>query len=527
MEKRYFKKDSSIEWINLTVSLRRDESGQPRHFISVVQDITDRKRAEDELRSFFDVTLDMLCIADFRGYFLKLSPTWSKTLGWSNEELCARPFIEFVHAEDRESTLGAAARLSEGKEVIGFENRYRCKDGTYRWLSWNSCALVERGWIIAAARDVTENRRIRDELARERDLLQALMDNIPDTIYFKDGGSRFTRINKAQARLLGVKDPNEAIGKTDFDYFSHAPEAFADEQEILGSGKPLIGKLERIQDAKGDLHWVSTTKVPIFGKQGRPQALVGITRDVTELQAAREAVEHARAELERSNTELEQLAYAASHDLQEPLRMVVSYLQLIERRYKGKLDKDADEFIAFAVDGATRMARLINDLLDYSRVGTRAKPFEATDCAAILKVVQSNLKIAIEESGATVTHDPMPVVMADGAQLTRVFQNLISNAIKYRGEHPPRVHVSAERKPEEWVFAVRDNGIGIDPQCFPRIFVIFQRLHARDKYEGTGIGLAVCKRIIERHGGRIWVESEPGRGSTFYFTIPAKDDNPS
>ncbi|MFZ5917281.1 MAG: ATP-binding protein [Chloroflexota bacterium] len=239
-------------------------------------------------------------------------------------------------------------------------------------------------------------------------------------------------------------------------------------------------------------------------------------------QRAEESLARRTQELERSNRELEQFAYVASHDLQEPLRMVSSYTQLIARRYRGQLDADADEFIAFAVDGANRMQQLIQDLLSYSRVNTRGQPFAATDCHTVLGQVRVNLSAAIAESGALVTNDELPVVMADQGQVVQLFQNLIGNAIKFHkpGE-PPRVHVSAQKTSEVWTFSVRDNGIGIEPQYHERIFVIFQRLHAREEYPGTGIGLAICKRIVERHGGRMWVESELGEGATFYFTLPA------
>ncbi|HLZ35047.1 MAG TPA: ATP-binding protein [Nitrospira sp.] len=224
-------------------------------------------------------------------------------------------------------------------------------------------------------------------------------------------------------------------------------------------------------------------------------------------------------ELIRSNADLQQFAYVASHDLQEPLRMVGSYTQLLAKRYKGKLDADADEFIGYAVDGATRMQRLINDLLAYSRVTSQGKAFEQVDCNLLLDGVLSTLRLTIEENHAVVTHDALPKVTADGGQLGQLFQNLVSNAVKFHGAEPPRVHVSAEPRNHEWLFSVRDNGIGVDPQYADRIFVIFQRLHDREEYPGTGIGLALCKKIVERHGGRIWVESQPGRGATFYFTI--------
>ncbi len=247
-----------------------------------------------------------------------------------------------------------------------------------------------------------------------------------------------------------------------------------------------------------------------------------LEEQITRRETAEEALKRTVTDLRRSNAELEQFAYVASHDLQEPLRMVSSYMQLLSRRYAGKLDSDADDFIGFAVDGARRMQVLIQDLLVYSRVGTRGKPFEPTNCEDVLEQVLSNMEVAINESGAVVTHDPLPTVAADASQLAQIFQNLIGNAIKFQGEETPRVHVSAERKAGEWLFSVADNGIGIDPEFFERIFVIFQRLHGRGEYSGTGIGLAISRKIVERHGGRMWVESESGTGSTFYFTIPAK-----
>lgn len=242
---------------------------------------------------------------------------------------------------------------------------------------------------------------------------------------------------------------------------------------------------------------------------------------------------HQRQELARSNAELEQFASVASHDLQEPLRMVISYLQLLERRYKHQLDAKADQFITYAVDGALRMQTLINDLLNYSRVSTRGQAFQLVDCQASVESAIANLQIAITENNAIITYDPLPQIMADPTQLTQVWQNLISNAIKFHGEKAPKIHISATRSEEEttssktWLFSVQDNGIGIEPQYQDRVFLIFQRLHSRSKYSGTGIGLAVCKKIIERHGGRIWVESQVSQGSSFYFTIPDSGNQPS
>jgi len=245
-----------------------------------------------------------------------------------------------------------------------------------------------------------------------------------------------------------------------------------------------------------------------------------LVRDNCDLALSRKALEESIGELARSNADLQQFAYVASHDLKEPLRMVASYTQLLARRYKGKLDSDADEFIRYAVDGANRMQWLINDLLAYSRVTSQDQVLEEVDCHGVLEEVLSDLRVAIEESRAVVTHDPLPRVMADRGQLGQLFQNLIGNAIKFHGKEPPQVHVTAGRKPDEWAFSVRDNGVGLDPQYAERIFVIFQRLHDREEYPGTGIGLAICKKVVERHGGRIWVVSQIGQGATFHFTLP-------
>jgi chemotaxis family two-component system sensor kinase Cph1 len=255
---------------------------------------------------------------------------------------------------------------------------------------------------------------------------------------------------------------------------------------------------------------------------------VGVTftaLDITERKRAEVALARKTEELACSNAELEQFAYVASHDLQEPLRMVSSYVQLLARRYKEKLDSDADDFITFAVDGANRMQSLIRDLLAYSRVGTKGKGFEPTPCESVLDITLANLQFAIEENAARVTHDPLPTVLADPSQLAQLFQNLIANAIKFRRQEAPHVHLAAERHENEWLFSIRDNGIGIDEEYRERIFEIFQRLHGRNDYPGTGIGLALCKKIVERHGGRIWVMSDPGRGSTFHFTLPSESEN--
>ena len=269
----------------------------------------------------------------------------------------------------------------------------------------------------------------------------------------------------------------------------------------------------------GSLFWNELYIAPVKDHQGRLTHFIGIQTDVTQRKHQETELAHKTRELAESNAELQQFAYVASHDLQEPLRMVASYTQLLGKRYQGKLDKDADEFIGYAVDGATRMQRLIRDLLEYSRVGAENKSFEPTDCELVFRQVLDNLSASIRERHAEVTHDPLPTVHANPTHLMQLFQNLIGNALKFQGDAPARIHVGVRALPDGWEFSVRDNGVGMPSDQLGRIFSIFQRLHGQSEYPGTGIGLAICKRIVEKYGGKIRVESEPGTGSIFFFTL--------
>jgi len=354
------------------------------------------------------------------------------------------------------------------------------------------------------------------EIKQSKELFRILFQRSPIGAYIIQNG-HFRLVNRQLAYILGYEE-SELIGRPSLGFvLAEDRDAVRENAIRMLKGGCSLGYEFRIVTKQAKVKWVMETVAPIYYQ--RKRATLGNVVDVTERKQVEERLNQTTLEIQRSNAELEQFAYVISHDLQEPLRMVSSYTQLLAKRYSNKLDADADEFITYAVDGAKRMQMLLHDLLEYSRVGTQGKPFSLVNCADIVEQAIANLKIAIEESGASVTHDVLPTVIGDEGQLVRLFQNLIGNAIKFRRDEPPQVHISAQRRNYVVTFAVKDNGIGIDPQHSQSVFEIFRRLHTREEYPGTGMGLAICKKIVERHGGHISVQSKPGQGSTFYFSI--------
>ncbi|MBE3037181.1 MAG: PAS domain S-box protein [Candidatus Atribacteria bacterium] len=375
--------------------------------------------------------------------------------------------------------------------------------------------------ILLAIEDITELKQIEDdrkklEIVTER---ANIIDVMPDGLTISNMKGTIIIVNKAFIEITGFKE-EEIVGKQTVDLFKELVKP-DDNKRVLDSLNAVLREettptieFTIISKSGKETTFARTTSI-VKNSAGTPQKIIAIFNDITRRKLAEQ-------DLKRSNIDLEKFAYVASHDLQEPLRMMASYISLLEKRYKDKLDSDANDFISFIVDGAKRMQQLINDLLAFSRAGASSKPFENIDMESVLKIAELNLGLAIKESKAKITWEPLPVIKADEAQMVQIFQNLIDNAIKFRDKEPPIIHISAKQEESDWIFWVKDNGIGIDPKYFDRIFLIFQRLHNRDKYPGTGIGLAIVKRIVESYGGRVWIESELQKGSTFYFTIPKK-----
>jgi len=656
---RYRHKDGSYRCLSWSLCPSEDE-----HWYAIAREVTADKQtdeplpAEFELDSFFRFSLDLFCIAGMDGYFKRVNPAFEKTLGYTNEEILATPFLDLIHPDDHTATLAELEKLTLGKPTINFENRHRCKNGSYRWLAWTTTPISPQGLLYAVGRDVTEQKQIeaalRESQARYKLIAEGSNDGLwdydlqtnqvyysprwkralgfeddefPNTsdewfkrvhhedsnqateafqayveglrpvfeleyrILHKDGTYRWMlsrgaclrdangqpcrlagshtditerkqaesalRENAEMLRLLlkyapaaiamldkdmkyqlvsrrWLKDYNlynlkscepaicypNVIGKSHYEVFPEVPERWKQIHQ-----RCLQGAVENCEEdvfvrANGKKDWLKWEIHPWTDSEGQISGLIMVSEVITERRKAKERLQRLNEKLLHSNRDLEQFAYVASHDLQEPLRAVNSYAQLLARKYQGHLDAKADKYIEYMVEGATRMQQLINDLLSFSRVGTHGKNLEPTACENVLSQVLANLKVAIAESMTVVTHDALPIVTGDETLLMQLLQNLIANAIKFRREEPPRVHISAVQEENEWNFSVRDNGIGMETEYFERIFTIFQRLHSRSEYPGTGIGLAVCKKIVEHHRGRIWVESTLGVGTTFHFTIP-------
>ena len=502
---------------------------------AAIRDITVRKDAEKHLaqmegryRGLLEAAPDGMVVVNERGEIVLLNAQAEKHFGYRRDELIGQKVtniipVGFAERLIADGTRTAAEALAQ-QIGTGIELNGRRKDGSEFPIEIMLSPLESAEGILvtAAIRDITVRKDAETHLAQMEGRYRGLLEAAPDGMVVVNERGEIVLLNAQSEKQFGYLR-NELIGQ---EVKSIIPEGFAERliadgtrtaaealAQHIGTGIELYGLRK-----DGSEFPIEIMLSPLESVEGI--LVTAAIRDITTRKEAEAHLVQNVKELNRSNEELEQFAYVASHDLQEPLRMVASYTQLLSRRYKGKLDSDADDFIAFAVDGANRMQRLIQDLLTFSRVGKKGQDLLDISSDDALQQAILNLRGAIEDSGAIVTHGLMPEVKANEIQLTQLFQNLVGNAIKYQGPGIPHIHISAAKNgAPRWIFSVKDDGLGIDPQFFERIFGMFQRLHKRDEFAGTGMGLAICRKIVERHGGSISVESIPGEGSTFHFTL--------
>jgi PAS domain S-box-containing protein len=483
------------------------------------------RQSEERYRMLLDgVQHYAIFMMDPRGQVVSWNAGAERIKGYKAEEIIGHNFSCFFPPEDiergrPEEVLRVAAAGGRHEEQ-GMRVR---KDGSRFLASVTFTALRDLAGNLRGfsefSHDLSESK---ESGAKYRGLLEAA----PDAMVVVNQGGEIVLLNLQAERRFGYHR-DELVGQK---VTSIIPEGFAERllaDALRSSEDALAQQIDTGIELTGRRKDGSEFPIEIMlSPLESPEGILvtAAIRDITLRKTGEKHLVKMVGELKRSNDELQQFAYVASHDLQEPLRMVASYTQLLAKRYKGRLDSDADEFIAYAVEGSNRMQGLIQDLLAYSRAGTNGKVLREISSDHALKEALANLRATIQESGAVVTHDALPAITTDNGQLAQVFQNLIGNAIKYRSVEVPHVHVSAAKNGgNEWIFSVRDNGLGIDPQYFERIFILFQRLHGREEFKGTGIGLTICKKIVEQLGGRIWVESQPEKGSIFYFALPERE----
>ncbi len=510
------------------------------HIGCFIRDITKQKRAEeslreseDKFRNLIQSTHDGIILNDDRGTIVEWNTGMEEIFGLSAKEAIGRTLPEMAtrfvpDGENAEEWLRSSLDRMNQQSATTSKNPFielpiRLPDGTSRIIEGKNFYFTTEGRTFygATIRDITERKQIEQAILENEEKYRTLVEMSPDIIIIHQDG-KIVYANPALAHLLTTSALDDLIGMDVFDLLH--PDSFSTVQkniqdDLEGRATPMT----EVRIARGD-----GTVVTFEGRgrrilyKGRPAILV-VIRDVTERRAAEQKLREYAENLKRSNEDLELFAFIATHDLQEPIRGIVAYSELLLAECKKEQDPRIEQYLRIIENAGLRMNTLVSDLREYSRVRTQAKPLEPVDTGIILSNALKNLQLVIKENRASITHDDeLPVVLADGTQLTQVFQNLIENAIKFRKTGvTPEVQITAASRVGMWQFAVRDNGIGIPPEYTDKIFILFERLHARDAYPGTGLGLALCKRVIERHGGRIWVESEVGVGSTFYFTLPA------
>ena len=531
-EMEFYAKDRKKLNCECFVTSVKDSKGEIEYVILYNKDNTESKNLLFEItkyKSLADATTVALGLVDLTGVLLYSNDVYDNLNGSQKAELVGKP-VKIIE-ENKNNIKDALLKNNfwETELVIKSKNGKKipviCNVKNFSDKSGNVCGFVI---VLNNISEIREAERLLDE---SEDRFNTVFEKGPFGMALVGLDYRVLNIKKVNKMLCSMLDyPEQSLLSLRIPDITYTEDI---EMDIDNSKKLFVGEIpyyrvmKRFFKKNKDIFWANVTSFIVRDKRMQPLYRLLFFEDVTDWKQDQQRMEQIVADLQRSNAELEQFAYISSHDLQEPLRMITSYVQLLEKRYKTKLDADAIDFINFISDGAIRMHRLIQDLLEYSRVTTRGKPLEPVDTSVIFEEAIANLKTAIEESGAVIVHDNLPTVVGDPSQLAQLFQNLIGNSIKFRHKNDPvnrfpHIYISVTKTKGDWLFSFRDNGIGFDAQYSERIFMIFQRLHSKAEYPGTGIGLSICRKIVGRHGGRIWAVSEPSAGSTFYFTIPIK-----
>lgn len=527
-------------WFQLRSSPVLDKDGSVRLVVKIFRDITanrqiERQRSESEarIRKILDNLAAFVGIMTPDGTLIEANRSALAAANLTLDDVIGRPFEDaywWSYDAGIQRQLREAINRAAAGETVRYDVLVRLAEKRFITIdfmlapTFDAHGKVE--FLIPSGIDVTARNELTARLKMQQHRLEAILNSVPGIVFEgsrspASGQQKMDFISPYIETVLGYTI-DEAMAEGFWEKVVHPDdwEQAVKETTALYQHNQA-GKLEfRCIHKNGQIVHLETHMTVIADAQGVPVGVVGVMTEITERKQTEEALAQYAEELRRSNEELEQFAYVASHDLQEPLRMITSYLQLIEKRYSEQLDDDGREFIHFAVDGATRMKALINDVLAYSRIQRGKAEPEPVPMNEALEQALDNLQLAIEDSEALITHDPLPLITANRAQMVQLLQNLIGNALKFRSERRPEIHVGVRREGKLWHFSVRDNGIGIAEEYFERIFIIFQRLHTRGQYSGTGIGLAICKKIVDKHGGRIYAESVPREGTTFHFTLP-------
>lgn len=533
MEYRIFHKNGSLKWVmDRGVVIDYDEKGMPLRIIGTQTDISERKRSEQVMaeneRRFRDLTQNVPGViyewheyADGTFKFNYVSPRIREFFGLEPDGM--DKVVEYIHPEDRERWRTSIEEANANETPWFFEGRLLYPDGSIKWwqgasvLSFKSeTTKVYNGIMI----DITQNRKLEQVAKEKEEQINLFVKHTPAAIAMFDHELKYLIASDrwySDYGLVGQK----IIGRSHYDVFpeiNDIPE-WKEHHRLCLAGASIKKEMDHFKRQDGTIDWLSYEIHPWRKSNGEIGGLIMFTEVINDRVKAQRELESLNNQLGSSNKELEQFAYVASHDLQEPLRMVSSFLQLLQKKYAANLDETANKYIHFAVDGSNRMKKLINDLLQFSRVGTQSGEMEGVDLNRIVQQSVAGFQADLDEMGGQVVLEPLPSIMGNAVQLEQLFRNLISNALKYKSERPLAVRIGAMEEEERWIFFVEDNGIGIDEKYFEKIFIIFQRLHNRNEFSGTGIGLALCKKIVERHGGSIWVRSKPGEGSVFYFSV--------